>query len=310
MRDAEITRAAQTDEGYLVAKVTREQIGNNRAPYFSVGADLYASRRAFELGSEEAIIAGGCMHDEVLAAFPDLAPIVAMHLAWTDNGEPMHAVANAWYWYGSYDGKGTHLNQYRDTGRTDYDVACSHLRVESIAGPHDRASLERWIDAELRPQWQAEADAANEWIDANLGGVDVPADSDDDAEDFYLDLGEPDDEDSLRVHARLDGEGYREGVGYHYTYAVSVCDGSYTYETTYGGSVGDFNDGRICAREAAFGVLRELADFAQYDSPKEAAAEFGMEPEEIDNWPEWERTHEAAVALADAIEPHAAIVGR
>lgn len=42
--------------------------------------------------------AGGCCHDEVVEAFPELAPLIQWHLCSTDG--PMHYIENAKYWAG------------------------------------------------------------------------------------------------------------------------------------------------------------------------------------------------------------------
>jgi hypothetical protein len=41
---------------------------------------------------------GGCCHDEVAEAFPELAPLIKWHLCSTDG--PMHYIENAKYWAG------------------------------------------------------------------------------------------------------------------------------------------------------------------------------------------------------------------
>lgn len=69
-----------------VAKITLHKIGN-QAPYFSVTGTIYEHGRN---------VCGGCIHDEILAIWPDLAPVVALHLSDID-GVPMHFVGNGWY---------------------------------------------------------------------------------------------------------------------------------------------------------------------------------------------------------------------
>ena len=41
----------------------------------------------------------GCIHEEILEQFPQLQPLVDIHLS-DENGVPMHAYANAGYWAG------------------------------------------------------------------------------------------------------------------------------------------------------------------------------------------------------------------
>lgn len=46
---------------------------------------------------------GGCCHDEILAARPELAPLAALHLS-DSEGAPMHASENGFYWLAGYAG--------------------------------------------------------------------------------------------------------------------------------------------------------------------------------------------------------------
>jgi len=61
---------------------------------FSITADVTtpASRRRRD------IEAGGCMHDEIATAFPELVPLLPWHLVSTDG--PMHYIENTLYWLG------------------------------------------------------------------------------------------------------------------------------------------------------------------------------------------------------------------
>lgn len=62
----------------------------NARPYFSVTADVFIPGR-------HDIEAGGCLHELVVELWPELAPVVALHLS-DDSGAPMYAEANGWYW--------------------------------------------------------------------------------------------------------------------------------------------------------------------------------------------------------------------
>lgn len=67
-------------------------IRGNKAPYFSVtGTIEHTDKR-----ETDPFCVGGCMHETVLKHFPELAPVVALHLS-DDKGEPMHARANGLY---------------------------------------------------------------------------------------------------------------------------------------------------------------------------------------------------------------------
>jgi hypothetical protein len=72
----------------------------------------------------------------------------------------------------------------------------------------------------------------------------------------------------LRVSASLlESPGHREGIGSFYRYSVRVSaprdDGgkAATYTAEYGGSVADYDENRIDAREAALRTLGELTEF-------------------------------------------------
>jgi hypothetical protein len=78
--------------------------------YFSLTGELYEPHGTWSgkarHENEREPDSGGQITDEVLRAFPKLAGFARMHLSDLETGEPMHAEANGWYWYSSYDGRG------------------------------------------------------------------------------------------------------------------------------------------------------------------------------------------------------------
>jgi len=68
--------------------------GNSNA-YFAIGGDIFRhaknGRKVWE--------SGGCIHKDIIKHFPELQPLVDIHLA-DEEGVPMHAYANAAYWAG------------------------------------------------------------------------------------------------------------------------------------------------------------------------------------------------------------------
>lgn len=131
----------------------------NAKPYFSItGLIKYQAKnnRWVDMG-------GGAIHDEILQHFPQLAPLVAVHLA-DDEGVPMHCYANAAYWAGQTKWQAQ-----------DLATLASHLRIsvpqamdmtEYIA--HNWGELDAvhtpamaWQDAcdhyGLQQQWQDQA---------------------------------------------------------------------------------------------------------------------------------------------------------
>jgi hypothetical protein len=144
-----------------------ERLVGGLSPAFSVTGEVYEPRgtwsgEAQERNGREPDMSG-CIHDQILRAFPKLKPIVALHLSNPD-GVPMHAYENGWYWYSSYEGKGTHGT--RD-GRTDYEVACEYLRIPigGIPCPQNRDSFRRLVDAQ-RERWASEAGEARELLES------------------------------------------------------------------------------------------------------------------------------------------------
>jgi hypothetical protein len=85
----------------------------NSSPYFSIGGDIFRLAR----NGRKPWVAGGCIHDEIIKHFPQLQPLVDIHLS-DDNGVPVHAYFNAAYWAGHQ-------------GRSDKNtyILAKHLRV-------------------------------------------------------------------------------------------------------------------------------------------------------------------------------------
>lgn len=79
----------------LTAEAKLILLSGNARPYFSVTGELRNLRRS----GDNAIEAGGQMHEEIAEHFPELAPVISVHLA-DDRGIPMHAIANGVYWLG------------------------------------------------------------------------------------------------------------------------------------------------------------------------------------------------------------------
>lgn len=130
--------------------------------------------------------ASGCVHDDIMRAFPSLARFEAMHLSDQVTGEPMHALANAWYFYAGGRAYAARVLESErnsatapvvhyvpevyawrleemglpdsDAGCAEYcyRTACNTLRVDNIPRELDRASFGRFVD-DLRELWAHEA---------------------------------------------------------------------------------------------------------------------------------------------------------
>lgn len=171
------------DEGRHTFKVNAElslHAGNARA-YFSITADHFINTR-FE--------SAGCLHDDIKRLFEGrYDDLIALHLS-DDDGAPMHAEENGWYWLaGCAGGLGQqyHGANQKYLSRTPLKVFCDHCRIgkdeaeqiirtvvaelgpECEQGPaHTKADYARarakWraICDAMRPRWQREATAAIE----------------------------------------------------------------------------------------------------------------------------------------------------
>lgn len=328
-RTTEVLMTAQTPDGFKVAKVSRERYGNNRAPMFSAGVETYTSRRAFEIGAEWQ------SWDHDLSAFPILAPIALVSGNWTDNGEPLHGPANAWYRLSGADMANeidgierfpARKNYYNAPAhRSDYDhlspdfaayfvdmaASCLGVTVDELPNVQDEALFTAWVDSYARPLWQARADAANELIDHLSATTPAIADpSDDDNDDVTISLGSGDELISVRTWQPTDKpQTAQRGDGWHYSYSVLVRACGTTYSTTFGGSIADYEDDKHDARGGCNCVLRELFDALNYSTGDEWARDMGMEEYDRKTVKALDRCIAAAKRMRVALEANADAIG-
>lgn len=69
--------------------VRHSRYSNNKHASFGVTAEIRRGRK---------VDAYGCLHDEIRAHFPELAPLLRFHLF--DDTGPLHYIANTTYWAG------------------------------------------------------------------------------------------------------------------------------------------------------------------------------------------------------------------
>jgi hypothetical protein len=158
------TRTLKRDN--LTVTLTLHKVGGNRLAHFSATAELRDSKGR--------VISCGAMHEAILAKFPEVGDFVALHLA-DENGEPMHAEANGYYWLsGALGGLGEKYNGLNDDRGNSVQeclaIFASHVRIsveqadaliDSFKGGQSkvREQFAAWVVAQ-RPRWKAEADAA------------------------------------------------------------------------------------------------------------------------------------------------------
>lgn len=99
---------------------------NGQTPYFSLTATGYENgRESF----------GGCCHKEILAQRPDFKIIADLHLS-DDDGAPMCAVSNGWYWMAGAIGDISGEEYHGGSGRDGKDresclqIWADHVRVD------------------------------------------------------------------------------------------------------------------------------------------------------------------------------------
>jgi hypothetical protein len=135
----------------IIVEAGLHRIGD-QAPYFSVTGELRDKSKP--KNSDRGLITCGAIHEGIARWFPELAPVIALHLS-DHHGVPMHAVENARYWAGR--------TQYAD--QANVDTLQQHLRCrpeearELMAGSGlDDDGFREAIES-MVPRWQTEAEA-------------------------------------------------------------------------------------------------------------------------------------------------------
>jgi hypothetical protein len=279
-----------------------------------VTGERWKSAAHRERGADRDCFACGCLHDEALAAFPELAPIVAVHLSDVD-GVPMHAEANGRYHVEQGNADATARLFRCDVaalpvlpvsieGDDSASIAADAQRAVELAGVegapgaaavfknelkhlrHKAATREEWRDEFARftdaqlPRWKAEADAARAFLD----GPDVTGEPLADAPAPWL----PDVSGSVTGGdvKEYGGRGMQRLAWPHRVWRVAMraavlVDGrprqrsaSFTYKTGLG-----ITD-RPTVGEVLGAVLEEARGYENADGLEDWAAEYGFDLDE------------------------------
>jgi hypothetical protein len=163
-----------TNGDYLIATVELRENHPTLSDGFSVTGDLWEARcnargiTRFNQGREQD--AGGCLHDDILKAFPKLAPLIAVHLA-SPNGVPMHGEANGWYFYSGdarrWEESRSNESWHNREGLTDRQRAARALNIPTDDVPEGMSKDEFYAFVEsLAPRWSDQARVARELLES------------------------------------------------------------------------------------------------------------------------------------------------
>lgn len=167
-----------------VIKISLDDDCKNGHEHFSLTADIYEQTPR---GWREA--GGGCCHEHILKLTPELAPFAAIHLS-DQNGVPMHAIANAWYWFQGAFPESADLSpnlgpchggsgKYGKAPDECRSIFAEHIRatpeqVEAIVAANPRSQQELQLvleELEFPQQWKGEALAAIQQLENYTGGT-------------------------------------------------------------------------------------------------------------------------------------------
>lgn len=172
------------DRGYIEVTAQERDDSGTLSPGFSITASVwYASPRVS--GRERArrgtdIDAGGADHDLIAQVFPDLQPIIDVHLA-DPQGVPMYAKANGWHFYSGaaadYEREQVERGYSwyaKQLETSDHDRAARALRVspEELPTGLDKEGFYAFIDS-LTERYAADAAKAREVMASMTDGRDM-----------------------------------------------------------------------------------------------------------------------------------------
>lgn len=133
--------------GRMTVEIRFDDECGNRHNSFAITAEVVTT----ESSRRRDIAAGGCMHDEIAAVFPELAPLIRWHLCSTDG--PMHYIANAVYLAGDRDCHGLRAGEVRQLRNGKTGLLAWRLAAV-VDGEYKDArvtGVETYVDAETQP---------------------------------------------------------------------------------------------------------------------------------------------------------------
>lgn len=143
----------------ITATAQLVHLHGNAKPYFSVTGELRNLRRK----EENQIEMCGAMHAEIANCFPELAPLIALHLS-DDDGTPMHAAANGAYFLG--------FTSYQPENAPDFATFAKLWRVTEA----DARDIHRVASGDANPVGYVEMMAGKQvdrWAAEAMYGADL-----------------------------------------------------------------------------------------------------------------------------------------
>lgn len=141
----------------ITAKVRYDDQRGNGHNTFSITAEVVtpASKQRND------IEAGGCLHEEIVRVFPELAPYIKWHLVSSDG--PMHYPGNALYHASDRDHRGLKKGERKQlvNGRTKQPV-CQRVNEK---GESVSISSSNWVDSDEKPVENLTVDWEPVWIE-------------------------------------------------------------------------------------------------------------------------------------------------
>jgi hypothetical protein len=147
---------AQGNPCTLIATVRHDDDCRNGHKSFAITGDLYEIHRqpheptiTHASGRTLWLNACGCLHDEIAAHIPNLAPFIKWHLCSTDG--PMHYLANTLYQAGDLDYDGLKAGKARELDAARKSAMWPEATDEELSAPREvlKAKLEARLPALL-----------------------------------------------------------------------------------------------------------------------------------------------------------------
>lgn len=145
----ELSKVINGGKEIIFVKGILHHLKGNAKPYFAITGSIWKYNGKTKVGSDPMV--SGCIHDEILKAFPDLQDFVSLHLSGID-GVPMHSVENGWYYLDTIGDKFT------------IDTIKKHLRISTeeaqmvIDTMNTKEEFKAYVDSQ-RERWLSEANA-------------------------------------------------------------------------------------------------------------------------------------------------------